>query len=130
VQSYGEEGLRASIAEQLHWLLNTRVPIDYPTLDARTRQGLRSTVDYGLPDLSAYPVGEPDARARLHEHLAQTIALYEPRLLRPSVSLSPSDGRSDTLVAEVAGTIRIGLIETPVTFRFDIDTEKRAGHGG
>ena len=124
VQTYGEEELRASIGEQLHWLLNTRVPIDYHTLDERTRRGERSTVDYGLPDLSVYPFDEPEARARLCTHLEQTIAIYEPRLLTPQVSLLPSASRRDGLAAEVGGTIRIGLAEAPVVFRFGIDSQK------
>ena len=127
---YDENALRASIAEQLYWLLNTRVPIDFHALDARTRAGIRSTIDYGLPDLTAYPVGDDHARVRLHDHLAQTIALYEPRLLHPQVVLAPGDGRNATLVAEISGAMRIGLIEVPIAFRFPIDAEKGAGHGG
>ena len=126
---YDADALRDSIAEQLGWLLNTRVPIDHRTLDARTKAGTRSTVDYGLPDLTIYPVGDHHARSRLHEHLAQTIALYEPRLHDPRVTLAPVDGRSDTLDTEVSGTMRVGTIETPITFRFRIDVEKGADHG-
>jgi type VI secretion system protein ImpF len=126
VQTYGEEELRASIGEQLHWLLNTRVPIDYRTLDDRTRKGERSTVDYGLPDLTVYPLEDSAGRARLRVHLEQTIAIYEPRLLRPRVSLSEI-GSARRLVAEVAGAIRIGLIEAPVEFRFGIGSEEESG---
>ena len=129
VQAYGEEELRASIGEQLHWLLNTRVPIDYHRLDERTRRGERSTVDYGLPDLSVYPFDDSEARARLSVHLEQSIAIYEPRLLNPQVSLSPLGSRRDGLAAEVAGTIRIGLAEAPVVFRFAIDSEKGSATG-
>jgi type VI secretion system lysozyme-like protein len=130
VQTYGEEELRASIEEQLRWLLNTRVPIDYHTLDERTRRGERSTVDYGLPDFTVYPLNEPEARARLCAHLAQTIEIYEPRLLRPHVSLSPAASRREDIVAEVEGAIRIGLIEAPVVFRLAIDSEGGSGDGG
>jgi type VI secretion system lysozyme-like protein len=130
VQTYGEEELRASIGEQLHWLLNTRVPIDYHTLDERTRRGERSTVDYGLPDLTVYPLHDPEGRARLCAHLEQTIAIYEPRLLRPLVSLSQTASRRQVLVAEVAGAIRIGLNEAPVVFQFDIDSQEGFGNGG
>jgi type VI secretion system lysozyme-like protein len=130
VQTFGEDELRASIGEQLHWLLNTRVPIDYHTLDERTRRGERSTVDYGLPDLTAYPFDDSEGRARLCAHLEQTIAIYEPRLLRPAVSLSRIASRSQGLVAEVAGAIRIGLAEAPVIFRLGIASDKAPGPGG
>ncbi len=130
VQTYGEDELRASIGEQLHWLLNTRVPIDYRTLDERTRRGERSTVDYGLPDLTVYPIEEPEARARLCVHLEQTIGIYEPRLLRPQVSLAPVASGREVLAAEVTGAIRIGLVEAPVGFRFDLRSENGSAHGG
>jgi type VI secretion system protein ImpF len=130
VQTYGEAELRASIEEQLGWLLNTRVPIDYRTLDERTRRGERSTVDYGLPDFTVYPLNEPDARVRLCAHLEQTIGFYEPRLLRPQVSLSPAASGREVIIAEVGGAIRIGLVEAPVKFRFPIGSGKGSGDGG
>lgn len=129
VQTYGEDELRESIGEQLHWLLNTRVPIDYHTLDERTRRGERSTVDYGLPDLTVYPFDDPEGQARLCRHLEQTIAIYEPRLLRPAVSLWRIASGGQGLVAEVTGAIRIGLTEAPVVFRLGIDSEKGSGPG-
>lgn len=119
-QVYDIAELQASIAEQLGWLLNTRVPIDYETLDARTRAGVRSTVDYGLPDLTVYPVGDHAAMVRLIDHLSHTIALYEPRLLRPRIAIVSRDGRGDTLIAQIDGDVRIGLVVTPVTFTVPI----------
>jgi type VI secretion system lysozyme-like protein len=130
VQTYGEEELYESIGEQLRWLLNTRVPIDYHTLDERTRSGTRSTVDYGLPDLTVYPLNEPEARVRLCAHLVETIGIYEPRLLRPQVSLLPAASRGELLVVEVAGAIRIGLIESPVVFPVAIGPDKGARNAG
>ena len=127
---YDESALGRSIAEQLHWLLNTRVPIDYAVLDARTRAGRRSAVDYGLPDLTAYPVGDTHALDRLHDHLSQTIALYEPRLRDPRVTLVPIDGRRQSMEALIGGTVRIGWSEVPVTFRIALDVESAAAHGG
>ena len=112
---YDLAGLRASIGEQIGWLFNTRVPIDFPTLDARTRAGLRTTVDYGLPDLSNYPVGDPDAAGRLAAHLRQAIAIYEPRLLEPQVTLV-AQARAETLLADIAGAVRIGFRTERVRF--------------
>ena len=123
---YDEDELGASIAEQLRWLLNTRVPIDYAALDVRTRHGWRSTVDYGLPDLTAYPVGDDHALKRLHEHLAQTIALFEPRLHDPAIRLTPIDGRRESMEAHIWGTVRIGMTEAPVSFRFPLAIDHAA----
>src|SRR6218665_1412937 len=52
---YDRKQLEASIAEQLGWLLNTRVPVSYAEMDARTHAGTRTTLDYGLPHLTPYP---------------------------------------------------------------------------
>jgi type VI secretion system lysozyme-like protein len=124
---YDHEALKRSIQQQLGWLLNTRAPVSYEILDARNRDGARSTLDYGLPDLSAYPLGDPAAMARLRVHLAQTIAFFEPRLHDPVADVLPIEGPSDTLRVEVRGQIRIDAVMTPATFLVDLTA---GGAGG
>lgn len=123
---YDKAALLASIQEQLGWLLNTRVPIDYKTLEARTRSGARSSIDYGLPDLTVYPVGDAQAVTRLAEHLVETIAFFEPRLRAPGVRIFPTQGRGDSLTAEVSGEVRIGLMTEAASFIFEISVEEGA----
>jgi type VI secretion system lysozyme-like protein len=120
---FDKQALLVSIEEQLGWLLNTRVPVDYETLDARTQRGSRTTIDYGLPDLTVYPIGDPEAMARLTRHLVQTIAVFEPRLRAPRVRIVPSAGRGDTLIVEVSGEVRIGLMTEATAFIFEIGVE-------
>jgi type VI secretion system lysozyme-like protein len=120
--------LRASIEEQLGWLLNTRVPLDYQLMEVRMRQGVRTTVDYGLPDLTVYPIGDSGAMVRLAEHLAQTIGVYEPRLRNPRVRILATAERGDLLTVEVAGEIRIGMVSEPVVFALPLHLES-AGDG-
>lgn len=127
---YDREALRASIRAQLGWLLNTRVPVEYATLDARTRAGTRTTIDYGLPDLTVYPIGDADAMARLARHLAETIALYEPRLAAPHVELLASPDRSDLLTVRIGGEIAIDATSEAAAFVFEISAEEGARHGG
>lgn len=126
---YDRKQLEASVAEQLGWLLNTRVPVSYAEMDARTRAGTRSTVDYGLPDLTVYRVDDASRTARLARHMAETIAVYEPRLGNPQVRLRPQEGRSDVLVAEIAGDLLLGSVTVPVSFAFPMQFEgPRDGH--
>lgn len=128
-QVYDMAELRASVGEQLSWLLNTRVPLDYQVMDARNRTGTRSTIDYGLPDLTVYPIGDSGAMVRLAEHLVQTVGKYEPRLRTPRVRVFASNERSDMLTIEVGGELRIGLVDEPVTFELPIHIEgPRGGH--
>lgn len=126
---YDRKQLEASIAEQLSWLLNTRVPVSYAEMDARTRSGTRTTLDYGLPDLTVYRVDDAGRTARLARHIAETIAIYEPRLANPRVQLSPREDRSDVLVADIAGDLVLGSVTVPVSFAFPMQFEgPRDGH--
>lgn len=126
---YDRKQLEASVAEQLGWLLNTRVPVSYAEMDARTRGGTRTTLDYGLPDLTVYRVDDASRTARLARHIAETIAIYEPRLANPRVQLRPRADRSDVLVAEIAGDLALGNVAVPVSFQFPMQFEgPRDGH--
>lgn len=120
------EGLRASVLQQLRYLLNTRVPLDIDTLEGRER----TTIDYGIPDLSAFPLGNSDAMARLARHISRTISVYEPRLRVGGVVLEAIAGQRDALKAQVSGTIEVGDIVEPVSFSIDVGTvinERDAG---
>ena len=106
------EGLRNSVLRQLRCLLNTRVPLDIDTLEERER----TTIDYGMPDLSAFPLGNSDAMARLERHVARTISVYEPRLRVRGVTIEVFAGRRSALLARVSGSIEVGAIVEPVSF--------------
>lgn len=106
------DALRNSVAAELRALLNTRVALDIDTLEARER----TTIDYGLPDLSAFPLGNSEAMSRLALHISRTISVYEPRLRVRDVTLEPVAGRRDTLIAHVSGNIVAGTIVEPVSF--------------
>jgi type VI secretion system protein ImpF len=112
-------GVRDSILQQLRSLLNTRVALDIDTLEGRER----TTIDYGLPDLSAFPVGNSEAMARLARHIAQTILVYEPRLQVQNVVIEAFPGRGNTLVARVAGSAKVGLMVEPVSFAIALGEE-------
>lgn len=109
---HDSDGLRNSVLRQLQCLLNTRVASDIDTLEGRER----TTIDYGIPDLSAFPLGNSDAMARLARHIARTISVYEPRLSVRDVTLEAVAGRRDGLVARVNGNIDVGDIVEPVSF--------------
>jgi type VI secretion system protein ImpF len=106
------EALRNSVAHELRSLLNTRVALDIDTLERRER----TTIDYGIPDLSAFPLGNNEAMLRLARHISRTISAYEPRLRVRDVALEPLAGRGDALVARVSGSIEVGTIVEPAIF--------------
>lgn len=105
--------LRASVMTEVHRLFNTRIPQDAARLAARRR----STVDYGIPDLSLFPPRDPDAEANLIRHLTEALQAFEPRLTAPKVILERVEGAEGGLVAQVAGSIRLGRISHPLDFQ-------------
>lgn len=105
-------GLKASIRRELDRLLNTRTPLSADDLGRRPR----STLDYGLPDLSLFWPFDADSEARLVALVTDTVAAFEPRLLRPAVQVARVEGDRRRLRVTVQGDIELeGMVE-PVTF--------------
>lgn len=117
------EALRRSVGNELDLLFNTRAPVDAETLDRRRR----STLDYGIPDLSLYTAGDPDSMARLAEHLTSAVAVYEPRLIEPKVTVVTDPKRAGCLIAEVAGQLQLGDEIEPAGFRLQLGAEDSDG---
>jgi type VI secretion system lysozyme-like protein len=110
---YDADDLRASIGRELSQLLNTRAPVPIDTLERRTR----SAIDYGIPDLSAFPIGEQGAMVRLERHIREAILAYEPRLRDPVVQIERSTQAAGVLTAVVRGVPEAGTMRgMPVTF--------------
>ncbi len=121
---HDQQALRASIACELADLFNTRVPVAIDDLESRDR----STIDYGIPDLSAFPVGEHAAMTRLAQHLRDAIIAYEPRIRRPSVAIQRSAAQPGPLVAVVSGTIELHMMRTQVMFELPLDPPATTDH--
>lgn len=117
------EAVRRSIGQQLDWLFNTRAPVDADTLDQRSR----STIDYGVPDLSLYAVNDPEAVTRLAKHLTIAVEAYEPRLQRPKVTVVSDPERAGQLIAEIAGGLDLGDEIEALSFRFSLGGKEQNG---
>jgi type VI secretion system lysozyme-like protein len=115
--------LRGSIGLELDRLFNTRAPVDADTLDQRRR----STIDYGIPDLSLYAVNDPAAIERLGKHLTGAVEAYEPRLGTPKVTVVPDPERAGRLIAEIAGSLALGDEVEAVSFRLRLGGEDDDG---
>lgn len=78
--------LKRAVHRDLETLLNTRrspeaVGDEFPELR-------RSVFNYGLPDISSMSRDAPATRSRLLRFVAESIALFEPRLANVTVSLA------------------------------------------
>jgi len=123
---YGKPELLASIERELGHLFNTRAPVNVETLDRRRR----STIDYGIPDLSLYGPGDGPARLTLAQQLTRAVAAYEPRLMEPAVTIADHPDRERQLVAVIAGTIQLDRIIERVSFRIDLPNRAERHDGG
>jgi type VI secretion system protein ImpF len=111
---HDEKALRASIEHELADLLNTRAPVPIETLEQRTR----TAIDYGIPDLSAFPIGEHAAMERLKQHVRSAILAYEPRLRDPAVEIVRGGQNAESLTVLVRGTTEGGAMhDMPMTFK-------------
>ncbi|HLW69706.1 MAG TPA: type VI secretion system baseplate subunit TssE [Candidatus Binataceae bacterium] len=111
-----EADLRASVRRELADLLNTRAPVPVGVLEQRTR----STIDYGIPDLSVFPVGEHDATTRLAMHMRRAILAYEPRLSDPVIEIARGVGSAETISILVRGALTVGMMRVPVVFSLSL----------
>ena len=114
---YDRDGLIASIERELGALFNTRAPVGAEVLAERRR----TTIDYGIPDLSHYAPGDVTARAELAAELQRAITAYEPRLLTPKVTVVPHPTRERQLIAAIEGNIQLDTIVEHVAFRMELD---------
>lgn len=106
------DGLRNSVILEVHRLFNTRLSIDAGRMAGRRR----TTVDYGIPDLSRFPPRDPEAEADLVRQLTQALQAFEPRLVAPTVTLERLDGPEGGLVAQVGGEIHLERLHAALSF--------------
>ena len=110
-------GLKASIAREVSRLLNTRTSLAADELGRRPR----STLDYGLPDLTRFWPADDDSENELARMMEATIVAFEPRLAAPRVTIQRVPGRRRALRAVVDGSIALDDMVEPVTFPVLLD---------
>lgn len=104
--------LRQSVSRELDRLLNTRAPVAADILASRAR----STIDYGIPDLSLFGPRDHDSETRLAQMVQKAVETYEPRLHNPQVRIERSAAQNGALVIHVDGELRVGPMIEPISF--------------
>lgn len=123
--------LRASVARDLLWLLNTRTSIPESLFLGKEL----TVIDYGIPDFGKSSPANPDDHEFLVKTITKAVSAFEPRLrnvrvsVRGAVGKSPLDGgRGGTpeksLYISIEAVIVIDMAREPVSFRtiFQKDT--------
>ncbi len=125
----GLRELKAAVARDLEWLLNTKSLLwDSPAL-AGLDEARASILAYGIPDFSnASWRSEGDAR-RICRDIANAVKTFEPRLLPASVRvvILPATSSTDmTLQFRIEGTLHVEPISEPVFFDSNVQTDTGA----
>lgn len=106
------EGLAESVEREVRRVLNTRCSFRESEID----YDRRTVIDYGLVDISPYFTGNPQDQARLSRHVARTIAAYEPRLSRISVTVERMHKETRALDVRIDGELIYEDVVQPISF--------------
>lgn len=112
---YELRDLKRAVARDLEALLNTRREV-LQELPADYVQATRSLLTYGLPDFSAFNLGNHADRTRVRRMLEEAIAESEPRLERVRVSVEQPRPFDRGLRFRIDAVLRVKPAPEPVTF--------------
>ncbi|MDH4607584.1 type VI secretion system baseplate subunit TssE [Pseudomonas sp. BN102] len=119
--------LKASVLRDLAWLFNTTALFD-PDSGAQIAAG-SSVLNYGLPALAGHTASSVDVQA-VEALLADTIAAYEPRILRGSLKvraqLRPEEMDHNALSFEIEGDLWAEPVPLRMLLTTNLDLE--TGH--
>ena len=119
--------LKAAVARDLAWLLNTRVwlPADAAELEG-LEEARESILTYGIPDLSRFSWASPQDARTIAGLVEQAIRSFEPRLLARTVKVEilPNDDVADFSVKlRIEAILYVEPISELVTFDSSADFE-------
>lgn len=124
-----EESVRVfkqAVLRDLEWLLNTRRSLPHgPPL---SRELENSILNYGLPDISALGVRDPEARSRLVRNVEETIARFEPRLSGVRAVLHGSDDSDQPQELHILIHATLEMDPSPERIVFDTLIDVNSGH--
>ncbi|HEX6370348.1 MAG TPA: type VI secretion system baseplate subunit TssE [Longimicrobium sp.] len=106
------EALLRSVRREVEDLLNTRCTLRWAELEHRRR----TTLEYGLPDVTGMAPGDPGDRREIATRIVAALAAYEPRLGQPRATVEAVPGRPRELRVHIEGTLVRHTHPAPVTF--------------
>ena len=104
--------LYMSVLQELNRLLNSRCPLTFEKLENRER----TTIDYGVPDFSAFNPQSLDDQKLLARNIKNTIEVYEHRLENIRVKIEEFVDDKKALLVKIEGVLAFETVREPVSF--------------
>ena len=104
--------LYLSVLQELNRLLNSRCPLTFDKLENRER----TTIDYGVPDFSAFNPQSLDDQKLLAKNIKDTIGVYEHRLEGVRVKIEEFVDDKKALLVKIEGVLAFETVREPVSF--------------
>ena len=118
--------LEYSIAQDLSRLLNTRSPLVCKEFVAHTG----TTLDYGMPDISALSSKSQSDLDFLQSVVTHAITCFEPRLKQIEVKAFASQKFAGGVVLIISGVVSIGLMLRQLNFELQLDQRQATSRVG
>ncbi|MBF0225362.1 MAG: type VI secretion system baseplate subunit TssE [Desulfobacterales bacterium] len=106
------DALKASIARDIEWVLNTRTPLYDEEFDKREL----TVIDYGIPDFGTYFTYNYDDRRRIIKRVEKAIYAFEPRLKNLDISVKSDSLDEKAMLLYINADIVIENIREPISF--------------
>jgi type VI secretion system protein ImpF len=116
--------IKESVKRDLEWLLNSKQALAGWPEDLRHLG--RSLLTYGMPDFSSSTLSNTAHQDRLRRAVEETIARFEPRLSRVTVTLVEGREFDRSLRFRIDALLRIDPAPEPVTFDSVLQLSTRA----
>lgn len=111
LRAFDREHLRVSVLREVRWLLNTRCPLPESQLEDP-----RSTIDYGIPDLSGFSPADPEHQHRLARIVSRSIAAFEPRLQQVQATVVGPVDMERSLRLQISAILVVESVREPLSF--------------
>ncbi len=112
LRSMNVRELYMSVLQELNRLLNSRCPLTFDKLENRER----TTIDYGVPDFSAFNPQSLDDQKQLAKNIRDTISVYEHRLQDVRIKVEEFVDDKKALMVKIEGTLAFESVREPVSF--------------
>ena len=124
----GVRELKAAVARDLEWLLNTKTVLVHDDRLAALTEARESILTYGLPDFTTSSWRNPNDTRRICGEIAAAIKAFEPRLAPSTVRVSLVPAR-DALDFRTRFRIEATLCVEPISEPVYFDSSVQFGTG-